>query len=153
MMGASFAAPPPFHSLDRIKKFNVMNAAAKDVFDADEAKPQLPTTAQVSLDIWTSAEPALDATNPAASWEDALNHWRNPKLSVPSNDSEATDGTSPQDIVTAAIGAWSNVFGWDTDSNVLVPENHVKVTNGNKPIVWDRFTELYMAPPMVAIDS
>ncbi len=149
MMGASFAAPPPFHSLDRIKKFNATDAAAEDVFDADEAKPKFPTTVQTSMDSWTSAQPVADSSNAAAPWDDALKHWQNPELTVPLDDGT----TGLHDMVTAAIGAWSSVFGWDADSNVIVPENQVKVADGNNPIIWDRFTELYMAPPMVGVQS
>lgn len=153
-MGASFVAPPPFHSFDKVQKFNALDASAEDVFDEREAAPQISGTVIPTSADWNPDQPVTSGTDGAATpWVQSLKHWMNPDISPSSlpaqdtsTDADQTTDT-PQEVVDRVIEQWTEAFGWD--SGVIV--NNLKVQNGEEPIVWRDFQKLYMAAPMVGV--
>ena len=156
-MGASFTAPPPRHSYDKLVPFNAIAAASLDVF-SDGGHPVLSPTVAYSDTEWTSEDPVDSSKQADAQWANVLKKWQNPEITMVPPATTAADGTPippatiipDQDVVQAAIGVWSAAFGWGS-SNAL--KNDVTFAGGEQPIVWEQFETLYMASPVLSVES
>lgn len=155
MMGASFTAPPPRHSFDKLVTFNAVAAASQDVF-SDGGHPVLSPAVMYSDAEWTAEDPVDSSKQADAQWANVLKKWQNPEIIMTTPATTAADGTPKppasiipnQDVVQAAIDVWSAAFGWSSN-NAL--KNDVTYAGGVQPIVWDQFDNLYMASPVICV--
>ncbi|GIZ45483.1 hypothetical protein CKM354_000864800 [Cercospora kikuchii] len=153
LMGATFCAPFPFRSYDKILKYNVLMSSSLDVFtladvDADgkPLRPTLPSTNRFVSEQWQSAQPvegAMQWTFVQSKWKQAVGQ----KVDV-------AEGEKSVGVVESVISTWQDAMGWNNVENGL--KNDLKGdgdADKDQVLLWKQFNHLYMAAPMIGVGA
>ncbi|KAF7192539.1 hypothetical protein HII31_06130 [Pseudocercospora fuligena] len=141
MMGATFSAPLPFRSQDKVVKFNVLLSSSLDVFTEDDRKngaiPTLPRTHKTASANTRSQQPASGAKQ----WDAVKSTWMKASQQTQKDDDSGETVRS----VDLAIDVWSQALGWSSDNAMKNDLGAEKDT-----FIWQQFDQLYMAAPMLS---
>ncbi|KAI5358084.1 putative ribonuclease Z/Hydroxyacylglutathione hydrolase [Septoria linicola] len=144
LMGATFSAPLPFRSYDKILKYNVLRSSSMDVFtlaDVDASgkllHPTLPSTATICSGAWQAAEPVAGAMQ----WTFVKSKWQQAVQTK-------VDDEGGLGVVESAIDIMTRAMGWKVKEGSGL-QNDLKTEKDT--LLWQQFDHLYMAPPMIAV--
>lgn len=153
LMGATFCAPFPFRSYDKILKYNVLMSSSLDVFtladvdtDGKPLRPTVPSTNRFVSDQWQSAQPvegAMQWTFVQSKWKQAVGQ----KVDV-------AEGEKSVGVVDSVISTWQDAMGWNYAENGL--KNDLKGdgdADRDQVLLWKQFDHLYMAAPMIGVGA
>ncbi|KAF7559939.1 hypothetical protein G7046_g4213 [Stylonectria norvegica] len=129
MTGVLMMAPPAVMSKDHLPKFNIEDAELVEL----DAKRFFPKPKPSNPDF----EPDMPDTGPAQ-WKAVHDKWMTPRWN--SEKSDDAQGGENEDVQTAFVSKWAEVFNWDSALSGLakMPTNFSK-----------RFNSIYIAAPLM----
>ncbi|PPJ51887.1 hypothetical protein CBER1_09060 [Cercospora berteroae] len=153
LMGATFCAPFPFRSYDKILKYNVLMSSSLDVFtladvdsDGKPLRPTLPSTNRFVSDQWQSAQPVEGVMQ----WTFVQSKWKQ----AVGQKVDLAEGERSVGVVESVISTWQDAMGWNNAENGL--KNDLKGdgdADRDQVLLWKQFDHLYMAAPMIGVGA